>query len=73
MVFFNWRCAKSGKSIAIEHSSVGAIPCVLVTPFGNIVEHNYNPKTGKNWSSTMCFAWFVWEHGYDGEPVLKWL
>lgn len=25
------------------------------------------------WSSTMCFAWFVWEHGFTGEPGIRWL
>ena len=30
--------------------------------------------TGKKWaSSTMAFAWFVWEIGYEGEPVIKWI
>lgn len=33
----------------------------------------YNPKTGKKWQSTICFAWFIWEHGYDGEPVIRWI
>lgn len=28
---------------------------------------------GKPWSSAMCFAWFVWEHGYEGEPVVRFL
>lgn len=32
-----------------------------------------NPKTGKKWGSTMCFAWFVWEHGYNGEPIIRWI
>lgn len=30
-------------------------------------------ENGKKWSSTMCFAWFVWEVGYQGEPVIRWL
>ena len=30
-------------------------------------------ENGKKWSSTMCFAWYVWEQGYDGEPIIKWL
>lgn len=30
-------------------------------------------EKGKPWSSTMCFAWFVWEVGYKGETVLKWI
>jgi len=28
---------------------------------------------GKKLSSTMAFAWFVWEKGYTGEPIIKWL
>lgn len=28
---------------------------------------------GKKWSSTMCFAWFVFEHGYTGKPVINWI
>ena len=36
---------------------------------------NGNPldEKGKKWSSTMCFAWFVWEIGYTGEPSVRWL
>lgn len=30
-------------------------------------------EKGKPWSSTMCFAWFVWEHEYEGEPIIRWL
>ena len=30
-------------------------------------------EKGKPWSSTMCFAWFVWEEGFNGEPVVRWL
>lgn len=32
-----------------------------------------NPETGKKWGGTTCFAWFVWEHGYFGEPTIKWI
>ncbi|WP_368262796.1 hypothetical protein [Clostridium disporicum] len=32
-----------------------------------------NPLTGKPWSSTMLLAWFVWEKGYEGEPIVRWL
>jgi adenine-specific DNA methylase len=36
---------------------------------------NGNPldEKGKPWSSTMCFAWFVWEIGFTGEPTIRWL
>lgn len=30
-------------------------------------------ENGKKWSSTMCFAWYVWEHGYEGEPIIRWV
>ena len=30
-------------------------------------------ENGKKWASTMCFAWFVWEHGYEGKPNIEWL
>ena len=30
-------------------------------------------ENGKKWASTMCFAWFVWEHGYEGNPQIEWL
>lgn len=28
---------------------------------------------GKKWTTTMCHAWFIWEKGYQGEPVVRWL
>lgn len=36
---------------------------------------NGNPlnENGKKWSSTMCFAWFIFEKGYNGEPIIRWL
>lgn len=30
-------------------------------------------ENGKKWASTMCFAWFVWEHGYEGTPNINWI
>ena len=30
-------------------------------------------ENGKKWSSTMCFAWYIWEVGYEGEPMIRWL
>lgn len=32
-----------------------------------------NPKTGKKWGSTMCFAWFVWEKDFSGDTIVKWI
>lgn len=30
-------------------------------------------EKGKPWASTMAFAWFVWEKGFVGEPVIRWI
>ena len=30
-------------------------------------------EKGKPWATTVCYAWFVWEKGYTGEPVVRWL
>lgn len=35
---------------------------------GNELDEN-----GKPWSSTMCFAWFVWEKGFIGETIIRWI
>ena len=24
-------------------------------------------------SSMMCFAWFIWEKGYSGSPIINWI
>lgn len=24
-------------------------------------------------SATLCYCWFVWEKGFDGEPIIRWL
>jgi len=34
---------------------------------------DYKELTGRKSANTMAFAWFVWEIGYTGEPVIKWI
>lgn len=36
---------------------------------------NGNPtnEQGKKWSSTMCFGWYIFEKGFVGEPIIRWL
>ena len=36
---------------------------------------NGNPlnEQGKPWSSTICFAWFLWEEGSTSEPIIRWI
>lgn len=26
-----------------------------------------------NYSSAICYAWFVWEKGYKGKPEIEWI
>lgn len=30
-------------------------------------------ERGKPWATVLCFAWFVWEVGYTGEPTIRWI
>lgn len=30
-------------------------------------------ENGKKWSSTMAFAWYVWDKEYVGKPIVEWL
>lgn len=30
-------------------------------------------ENGKKWSSTLAMAWFIWEKGYTGEPIVRWV
>ena len=30
-------------------------------------------RNGKRWSGSAFYAWYVWEIGYEGEPVIRWL
>ena len=30
-------------------------------------------ENGRKWATTMCLAWFVWEKGYIGDPVIRWI
>lgn len=41
-----------------------------VNPMRNGEETDEN---GKKWASTMAFAWYVWEKGYDGKPMIEWI
>ena len=36
-----------------------------------IYKNNDKEKYGK--SNALCFAWFVWEKGYEGATTLKWI
>jgi hypothetical protein len=40
-----------------------------INPLHNGKETDEN---GKPWSSTMCFAWFVWDNKFQGDPSIRW-
>lgn len=39
------------------------------TPWKNGQQTN----NGKKWASTICFAWFVWQKDYKGQPTIDWI
>jgi len=48
-------------------------PLKTVYVFSKRVNFYRNGERGSYSTSTMAFAWFVWEHGYSGEPTISWL
>ena len=32
-----------------------------------------NGDMSKKMSSASCYCWFVWEKGYNGEPIIRWI
>lgn len=32
-----------------------------------------NGDMSKKMSSASCYCWFVWEKGFDGEPIIRWI
>lgn len=47
-------------------------PLKNVYVFGPRLTMYRNGEKMKN-SGMIAFAWFVWEHGYDGPPILNWI
>lgn len=42
----------------------------------NVTNGNRNVAVGdfsKTKSSALCYAWFIWEKGYDGQTTLDWI
>ena len=49
-------------------------PLKTVYVFSKRIKFHANGDTTKKTNSSMlCFAWFVFEHGYEGEPSLSWI
>lgn len=32
-----------------------------------------DPVTGRRRPTTICHAWFIWEQGFIGEPIIRWI
>lgn len=47
-------------------------PLKKVYVFSKRLEIYKNGVKGKN-SGITCYCWFVWEHGYEGEPQIDWI
>ncbi|RYD48954.1 MAG: hypothetical protein EOP83_25795 [Verrucomicrobiaceae bacterium] len=48
-------------------------PLKTVYVFSKRVSMFRNGEKGDYSSGMIAFAWFVWEHGYEGEPTIRWL
>lgn len=48
-------------------------PLARVYVFSKRISLYRNGEKGSYSSSMIAFAWFVWEHGYEGEPVIRWI
>lgn len=48
-------------------------PLKSVYVFSKRVSFYRNGEKGDYSSSMIAFAWYVWEHGHEGEPVLRWI
>jgi hypothetical protein len=71
------KVAMLGKLVFLEGQKrkpfFAATPLARVYVFSKRVNFYRGGEKGSYSTSTMCFAWFVWEHGYEGEPVVRWL
>lgn len=48
-------------------------PPKYVCVFSNRIPSSKNAVFDPKESSAVCYAWFIWERGFTGEPTIKWL
>lgn len=48
-------------------------PPKVVAVFSKRIKCAMNGDFGNTGSSAACYAWFIWEKGYKGDTVIKWL
>ncbi len=71
------KVAMLGKLVFLEgqkrKSFFANTPLKTVYVFSKRVNFYRNGEKGNYGSSTMAFSWFLFEHGYTGDPCIKWL
>lgn len=60
---------ESGKRYDLFKNS----PLKKVYVFSDRLEINKNGIKGGKGKTMFCFAWFVWDHAYKGEPMIDWI
>lgn len=48
-------------------------PLARVHVFSKRIKMARNGRDEEYGSSMLAFAWFVWEHKYKGEPIIRWI
>lgn len=48
-------------------------PPKIVYVFSGRTNCAKNGDFEKNPSSAVCYAWFIWEKGFKGDPIVKWI
>ena len=48
-------------------------PLARVHVFSKRIKMARNGQNNTYGSSMICFAWFVWEHGFHGPPTIHWI
>lgn len=50
-----------------------ATPLKRVYVFSKRVQFYRNGEKGSYSNSTMAFAWYLWDHSYEGPPIIEWI
>jgi hypothetical protein len=61
-----WRVARD------EHTSIDLLAGARVAGASEQIDFGRGDEPGKG-AGLLAYAWFVWEQGYTGEPMLAWL
>lgn len=48
-------------------------PPKIIYVFSKRISCYKNNDKSKYQSSAICYAWFIWEKGFTGDPIIKWI